>query len=63
MNIKDHKFKEGQKVLDIKYKTIYSVVCINNYSFTENEYVYDVVDNANTYIYMMEESTLAPYVE
>ena len=63
MNIKDPKFKEGQKVLDIKYKTIYSVVCINNYSFIENEYVYDVVDNANTYIYMMEESTLAPYVE
>ena len=42
MKIKDPKFKEGQKVRDIEYGNIYTVVEIDRYSFSGNEYWYEL---------------------
>lgn len=63
MQIKEPKFKEGQKVRDIEYGDIYTVVEINRYSFSENEYWYDLEGDKKKYIYTRPESKLDPYQE
>ena len=63
MQIKDPKFKEGQKVRDIEYGDIYTVVEINRYSFSGNEYWYELEADRKEYTYTRPESKLEPYVE
>lgn len=42
MQIKDPKFKEGQKVRDIEDGTIFTLININSYGFDYDEYWYDL---------------------
>lgn len=42
MQIKDPKFKEGQKVRDIEDGTIFTLININSYGFDYGEYWYDL---------------------
>ena len=63
MQIKDPKFKEGQKVRDIEDGDIYTVIEINRYSFLVNEYWYDLEVDKKGYIYTGPESKLEPYQE
>lgn len=42
MQIKDPKFKEGQKVRDIEDGTIFTLTNINSYGFDYDEYWYDL---------------------
>lgn len=64
MQIKDPKFKEGQKVRDIEYGDIYTVVEINRYSFSENEYWYDLEEaDRKEYTYTRPESKLETYID
>lgn len=59
MQIKDPKFKEGQKVM---YEgNLYIVVEISSYSFTYNEYLYRIEDDVKQCVKSEEE--LEPYVE
>ena len=63
MEIKDPKFKEGQKVRDIEDGDIYTVVEINRYSFSGNEYWYDLEADRKKYIYTRPESKLETYID
>lgn len=63
MQIKDPKFKEGQKVRDIEDGDIYTVVEINRYSFSGNEYWYDLEADRKKYIYTRPESKLETYID
>ena len=63
MQIKDPKFKEGQKVRDIEYGDIYTVVEINRYSFSGNEYWYELETDRKKYTCTSPESKLEPYTE
>ena len=63
MKIKDPKFKEGQKVRDIEYGDIYTVVEIDRYSFSGNEYWYELEADRKEYTYTRPESKLDPYIE
>ena len=59
MQIKDPKFKEGQKVM---YEgNLYIVVEISSYSFSYNEYLYRIEDDVKQCVKSEEE--LEPYVE
>lgn len=59
MQIKDPKFKEGQKVRDIEDGDIYTVESINSYRFIQNEYWY----NLEEHLCVMPESALELYIE
>ena len=59
MEIKEPKFREGQKVIYVEDRNIYTVESINSYSFKQNEYSYDLVDRLCT----LPESKLELYIE
>ena len=59
MEIKEPKFREGQKVIYVEDGSIYTVESINSYSFKQNEYSYDLVDRLCT----LSESALELYIE
>lgn len=63
MEIKDPKFKEGQKVRDIEDGDIYTVVEINRYSFSGNEYWYELEADRKKYTYTRPESKLETYID
>lgn len=63
MQIKDPKFKEGQKVRDIEDGDIYTVVEINRYSFSGNEYWYELEADRKEYTYTRPESKLETYID
>ena len=61
MEIKEPKFREGQKVRDIEDGDIYTVVEINRYSFSGNEYWYELEADRKEYTYTRPESKLETY--
>ena len=61
MEIRNPKFELGQKVRDIEYGDIYTVVEINRYSFSGNEYWYELETDRKKYTCTRPE--LEPYVE
>lgn len=63
MEIKEPKFIEGQKVRYIEYGDIYTVVEINRYSFSGNEYWYELETDRKKYTCTRPESKLEPYTE
>ncbi|MDX8416573.1 hypothetical protein [Absicoccus intestinalis] len=63
MQIKDPKFKEGQKVRDIEDGDIYTVVEIDRYSFSGNEYWYELEADRKKYTYTRPESKLETYID
>lgn len=63
MQIREPKFELGQKVRDIEYGDIYTVVEINRYSFSGNEYWYELETDRKKYTCTSPESKLEPYTE
>ena len=61
MQIKDPKFKEGQKVIDIEDGTIFTLTNINSYGFDYDEYWYDLECDGLTW--SRPESKLELYIE
>ncbi|MDY3036011.1 MAG: hypothetical protein SOS22_07305 [Absicoccus sp.] len=61
MQIKDPKFKEGQKVRDIEDGTIFTLININSYGFDYDEYWYDLECDGLTW--SRPESKLELYIE
>lgn len=61
MQIKDPKFKEGQKVRDIEDGTIFTLTNINSYGFDYDEYWYDLECDGLTW--SRPESKLELYIE
>lgn len=61
MQIKDPKFKEGQKVRDIEDGTIFTLININSYGFDYDEYWYNLECDGLTWA--RPESKLEPYQE
>lgn len=59
MQIKNPKFKEGQKVRDIEDGDIYTVESIDSYGFMQDEYWYNLEEN----LCVMPESALELYIE
>lgn len=60
MEIREPKFKVGDKVID-NHDDIYTVAKINGYSFLGDEYFYNLKNSEKTCV--KEESDLEPYVE
>lgn len=61
MQIRDSKFKEGQKVRDIEDGTIFTLTNINSYGFDDDEYWYNLECDGLTWA--RPESKLEPYQE
>lgn len=59
MEIKEPKFREGQKVRYVKDRNIYTIERINSYSFIQNEYDYNLLEKLCT----LPESALELYIE
>lgn len=63
MEIKENKFKKGQKVRDVEYGNIYTVTDIDSYDFIINTYWYGLKDDKTQFIYSRPEQELEAYVE
>lgn len=61
MNIRDPKFKRGDKVRDIEDGTIFTLININSYGFDYDEYWYNLECDGLTCT--RPESNLEPYIE
>ena len=59
MEIKESKFREGQKVRYVEDRNIYTIERINSYSFIQNEYDYNLLERLCT----LPESKLELYIE
>lgn len=63
MEIKESKFKKGQKVRDVQYGNIYTVTDIDSYDFIINTYWYGLKDDKTQFVYSRPEQELEAYVE
>lgn len=59
MEIKEPKFREGQKVKYVEDRNVYTIESINSYSFKRNEYQYNLLERLCT----LPESALELYTE
>lgn len=59
MEIKEPKFREGQKVKYVEDRNVYTIESINSYSFKRNEYSYNLLERLCT----LPESALELYIE
>lgn len=59
MEIKEPKFREGQKVRYVEDGNIYTIECVNSYSFKKDEYSYNILERLCT----LQESNLELYIE
>lgn len=59
MEIKEPKFREGQKVRYVEDRNIYTIECVNSYSFKKDEYSYNLLERICT----LQESNLELYIE
>ena len=63
MEIKENKFKKGQKVKDVQYGNIYTVTDVNSYDFILNTYWYGLEDDKTRFVYSRPETHIEAYVE
>lgn len=63
MEIKENKFKKGQKVKDVQYGNIYTVTDVNSYDFIINTYWYSLEDDKTRFVYSRPETHIEAYVE
>lgn len=63
MEIKDSKFKKGQKVRDVEYGNIYTVTDVYSYDFILHTYWYGLEDDKTKFVYSRPEPYLEAYVE
>lgn len=59
MQIREPKFREGQKVRYVEDRNIYTIESINSYSFKKDEYSYNLLERICT----LQESNLELYIE
>lgn len=62
MEIKDPKFKEGQKVRDIEYGTIFTLTNINSYGFAPMTIYFDSAKECKKAIKTIGEDRIKKYL-